>query len=397
MFRELVVELYLLLIKVLNFIMKVFPIKKKTTFIMSYGENLICIYDEMKRQNIKSQVVFLYKHTCKYRMDIYSDVKSIKFESGNILHIIRSIYHLSTSQYIIIDNYFGSLSKIKLKKGVRCIQIWHAAGAVKKFGLMAPSFNKRSPRAQKRFLSVYNKFHKIVVGSDKLAAIYKDAFALSDDRILKTGIPRTDIFFNEHNKNQVRDSILLANPVLKEKKIILYAPTFRDKELREFDLQLDIETMYRELRDKYILIIKLHPALKNTLHYKDRYNGFLYDYSFYPNINDLFLVTDILITDYSSTPFEFSLLNKPIIYFMYDLKRYSKKRGVIGDYLDEMPGPITYSTDELIKVIKSEFFEQEEVQKFSLEWNKYSVGNSSKNLIDYLFNNEMKNKDEERL
>ena len=84
---------------------------------MSYGENLICIYDEMKRQNIKSQVVFLYKHTCKYRMDIYSDVKSIKFESGNILHIIRSIYHLSTSQYIIIDNYFGSLSKIKLKKG----------------------------------------------------------------------------------------------------------------------------------------------------------------------------------------------------------------------------------------------------------------------------------------
>lgn len=155
--------------------------------------------------------------------------------------------------------------------------------------------------------------------------------------------------------------------------------------------------MYRELRDKYILIIKLHPALKNTLHYKDRYNGFLYDYSFYPNINDLFLVTDILVTDYSSTPFEFSLLNKPIIYFMYDLKRYSKKRGVIGDYLDEMPGPITYSTDELIKVIKSEFFEQEEVQKFSLEWNKYSVGNSSKNLIDYVFNNEMKNKDEERL
>ena len=70
----------------------------------------------------------------------------------------------------------------------------------KKFGVLAPSFNKRSLRAQRRFCDVYKNFHKIVVGSDALANIYKDAFVLSDDRILKTGIPRTDLFFEQRKQ-----------------------------------------------------------------------------------------------------------------------------------------------------------------------------------------------------
>lgn len=136
------VEIYLILVAILHSMMKVFPIKKKVTFIMSYGENLFFIYEEMQRQGINCEVVFLYKSTCKYEVDNYSNVKSYKFETRNIFHTIKSVYHLSTSQYVIVDNYFGSLAKIKFKKGVECIQIWHAAGAFKKFGLLAPSFKK---------------------------------------------------------------------------------------------------------------------------------------------------------------------------------------------------------------------------------------------------------------
>ncbi|MGH0829224.1 MULTISPECIES: CDP-glycerol glycerophosphotransferase family protein [Bacillus] len=385
MTREIIVEAYLILFTILHNIMKIFPIKRKVTFIMSYGENLIFIYDEMKRQKIDYNVVFLYKPTCKYEVDSYSDVKSYKFETKNIFHTIKSVYHLSTSKYVVIDNYFGSLAKVNFKKGVQCIQIWHAAGAIKKFGVLAPSFNKRSLRAQKRFFDVYKNFHKIVVGSDALANIYKDAFVLSDDRILKTGIPRTDLFFYEQRKQENKENILLINPSLKGKKIILYAPTFRDKELVDFDLHLDIDMMYKALKDEYIILIKLHPAVRNKLNHQDKYKDFVYDYSLYPNINDLFLVTDILITDYSSVPFEFCLLNKPMVFFPYDLKKYAKKRGIIGDYKRNVPGPVVYNTNELIDVITKGSFDTEVLTEFKLKWNQYSQGNSSEKLVNYLF------------
>ncbi|WP_141501756.1 CDP-glycerol glycerophosphotransferase family protein [Bacillus wiedmannii] len=385
MIREIIVEAYLILFTILHNIMKIFPIKRKVTFIMSYGENLIFIYDEMKRQKIDYNVVFLYKPTCKYEVDSYSDVKSYKFETKNIFHTIKSVYHLSTSKYVVIDNYFGSLAKVNFKKGVQCIQIWHAAGAIKKFGVLAPSFNKRSLRAQKRFFDVYKNFHKIVVGSDALANIYKDAFVLSDDRILKTGIPRTDLFFYEQRKQENKENILLINPSLKGKKIILYAPTFRDKELVDFDLHLDIDMMYKALKDEYIILIKLHPAVRNKLNHQDKYKDFVYDYSLYPNINDLFLVTDILITDYSSVPFEFCLLNKPMVFFPYDLKKYAKKRGIIGDYKRNVPGPVVYNTNELIDVITKGSFDTEVLTEFKLKWNQYSQGNSSEKLVNYLF------------
>ncbi|SCC64635.1 CDP-glycerol glycerophosphotransferase family protein [Bacillus mycoides] len=385
MIRETIVEVYLILFAILHNIMKIFPVKRKVTFIMSYGENLIFIYDEMKRQKIDYNVVFLYKPTCKYEVDSYSDVKSYKFETKNLFHTIKAVYHLSTSQYVIVDNYFGSLANVKFKKGVECIQIWHAAGAFKKFGLLAPSFKKRSLRAQNRFMNVYQHFHKIVVGSEALADIYKEAFALSDNNILKTGIPRTDLFFNEQKQQKVKDSIFIVNPNLKSKKVILYAPTFRDKELVDFDLHLDIDEMYRQLKDEYVLIVKLHPAIRNRCNYEERYEGFLYDYSLYPNVNDLFLVTDILVTDYSSIPFEFCLLNKPIIFFAYDLKKYMKKRGVIGDYVSDAPGPVVYTTEEVVQVIKSGSFKLDTMNEFTLKWNEYSKGTSSLKFVENIF------------
>ncbi|MDI6530325.1 CDP-glycerol glycerophosphotransferase family protein [Bacillus mycoides] len=385
MIREIMVEIYLILVAILHSMMKVFPIKKKVTFIMSYGENLFFIYEEMQRQGINCEVVFLYKSTCKYEVDNYSNVKSYKFETRNIFHTIKSVYHLSTSQYVIVDNYFGSLAKIKFKKGVECIQIWHAAGAFKKFGLLAPSFKKRSLRAQNRFMDVYKNFHKIVVGSEALADIYKKAFALSDNNILKTGIPRTDLFFDEQRQRKVKDNIFIVNPKLKDKKVILYAPTFRDKELVDFDLHLDIDEMYRQLKGEYILIIKLHPAIRNICNYEEKYAGFLYDYSLYPNINDLFLVTDILVTDYSSIPFEFCLLNKPMIFFAYDLKKYMKKRGTIGDYISDVPGPVVYTTEEVVQVITDGKFKIDSINNFTLKWNEYSIGDSSKHFVNMLF------------
>ncbi len=116
MLREIIVAIYLVVFKIIFSIVNIAPLKNKVTFIMSYGENLIFIYEEMKKQNIDCEVVFLYKSTCKYEVKNYPDVKAIAFETKNIIQTIKAIYHLATSRYVIIDNYFGSLSTIRFKK-----------------------------------------------------------------------------------------------------------------------------------------------------------------------------------------------------------------------------------------------------------------------------------------
>ncbi|MGQ0513120.1 CDP-glycerol glycerophosphotransferase family protein [Bacillus sp. D-CC] len=103
------------------------------------------------------------------------------------------------------------------------------------------------------------------------------------------------MFFNRIRQEEIKKKLFLENPNLINKKVILYAPTFRDKEINSFKLQLEIEEMYREFHEEYVLFIRLHPAIKEELYYKIEYSQFIYDYSMYPNINDLFLVTDIII------------------------------------------------------------------------------------------------------
>ncbi|MFD3446637.1 CDP-glycerol glycerophosphotransferase family protein [Microbacteriaceae bacterium 4G12] len=385
MIREFQIKIYLIIFKVLFTLCKIFPLQKKVTFIMSYGENHFFIYEEMKKRNLDYEVVFLYKSTFKYDITNYPNVKKCKFETANLIDMLKSIYHISTSTHVIIDNYFGFLSEIQFKKGVQCIQLWHAAGAIKKFGLLTPSFRRRSKRAQKRFLKVYNNFHKIVVGSDALADIYMGAFGLSSEQMVKTGIPRTDLFFDHNHQQQVIAALLRDNPNIKGKKVILYTPTFRDKELAEFQLHLDIDAMYQELKDEYVLFMKVHPAIRSNICYEDKYPTFVYDYSLYPNVNDLFLVTDILVTDYSSTPFEFCLLNKPMIFFAYDFTKYTKKRGIIGDYQATIPGPVVTKTTELIAVIQKGVYNMKNIADFSFKWNQYSDGNSSRKFVDSIF------------
>ncbi|MEC2920217.1 CDP-glycerol glycerophosphotransferase family protein [Bacillus tropicus] len=385
MIREIQIAIYLTIFKLLFNLFRVFPIQKKATFIMSYGENALSIYEKIREKKIDVDVVFLYKPTCKYKLKDYPEVKSYQFETLSIVNMIEAVYHLTTSKHVIIDNYFGFLSAVKFRKGTECIQLWHAAGAIKKFGLLATVFKKRNRRAQKRFVKVYNNFHKIVVGSDALATVYADAFNLSQDKMLSTGIPRTDLFFDKMKKKQIINNFLNENQFLRGKKIILYAPTFRDGEIEHFNLNLNLEEIYKELHQEYILLIKLHPAVRNKINYLKQYSDFIFDYSLYPNVNELLLITDILITDYSSIPFEFCLLNKPMIFYPYDLEHYKKQRGFIEDYHTTVPGPVVYSTRELIKVIKKNDFNMNDIQTFSQKWNQYSKGNSSGNFVEKIF------------
>ena len=263
MAKEFAIGIYLFCFKVLFSIFKLFPLYDKTTFVTSFGDNCQYIADEMDKQDISVQKVFLMKSSSSIQVKDDGETIVLPFESKNISAMIRSIYHLATSKWIIIDNYFGFLSAISFKKQVTCVQVWHAAGAVKQFGAKDPSIKNRSAGARKRFFEVYDKFDYVTAGSERMAEIYQESFQLPASHILRTGIPRTDFFFNDESKRTARNALLAKYPELEHKKIMLYAPTFRNDGLNNGEIALDLELLYKELKgEKYALLLKLHPAVK---------------------------------------------------------------------------------------------------------------------------------------
>lgn len=384
MARELAIEIYLVFVRLTFSICKLFPLQDKWTFMVSFDENTLFIYEEIKRQHLSQEIVFLYNGKQKERFDRLTGVPSFQLESLKFRDYFYSLYHLATSRNIIIDNYFGLLAVTKFKKGVECIQIWHAAGAIKTFGYEDLSVQNRTPRAFRRFQSVYNQFHRIVVGSDIMADRFLKAFHLPESVILRTGIPRTDLFYNQSAKEAAVKQLQKENPIIRDKKVILYAPTYRDQELEAFHLELDILKLQEALKDTHVLFLRLHPAVKGALNLEAYDPGFVFDYTGNHDINELLFVTDLLITDYSSIPYEFSILEKPMIFYAYDEQAYLGERGLWEPYSQMVPGPIARTTDEILQAIEQEDDHLDQIRRFSEVWNRYSKGHSSENLVNYL-------------
>lgn len=384
MAREILVSIYLMLFSFIFNICKLFPQKKeKTVFVVTFIENSASIYEELRRQDPSCRTIFLASKNVYNFFSKYDESTILLFEPKKLKDFIVSIYHLATCKLVIVDNYYGFLSSIRFKKNVTCLQVWHASGAIKQFGLKDPSIVNRKSRAITRFKKVYKQFHYIIVGSEEMARIFGEAFGIEEKNILRTGMPRTDVFFNEKRIALIRKYMYQKFPYLEEKKVILYAPTFRDNELDHFQLHLDLEEMQHHLNEDYIVLLRLHPAVKNNLDIS-KYEGFAYDFSKYAKLNDILFITDILITDYSSIPFDFSILGKPMVFYPYDLEQYQKERGFWGEYSEVVPGPIAKSTGEIITIVQSENFQLEKVTEYKHNWNEYSQGTSSQNIASWI-------------
>lgn len=386
MARELGITIYLFVFRILFNMFKLFPQRKKTVGVASFGDNIF--YTVNSLNNLADEEIFILKDSsCRYEFD--SSVCSIiTFDMKHPISFLKSIYHLATATTILVDTYYGFLSVTSFRKGTTCIQLWHAAGAIKHFGLMDPSNEFRSEKAIERFQQVYNRFDYTVVGSDKMANTFRKSFGLPDERMLRTGIPRSDILFDEKVKVQSRQDAVERFPAIKGKKIILYAPTFREQQLSNYKLELDIKQLHRALSDEYVLFIKLHPAVSNNISFS--YGDFVFDASDYKDTNALLLITDLLITDYSSIPFEYALLEKPMIFFAYDPEEYKVTSGLIEDYESQMPGPVVASTEAIILAIKENKFDINQIIAFAKDWNEFSDGHSSMNLAKFITDSEVK-------
>ena len=366
-----------------NRIMIMLPLNKKK-----------CLFISDDRENLGGNLEYMYNYIPD---DKYTKVISLKDDrrtKRTITEEIKLVYNLSTSKYIFLEDLCEITSNIKFRKNQELIQLWHGAGAFKKFGASRCIENGGD---LKSVHSGYKKYTRAITSSEKIRKCYAEAFSIGIEKVKATGVPRTDLFFNEDEMNKRKDKIYEKYPYLRSKKVILFAPTYRGINLSEasFDFnKIDLNKIYKELKDEYIFVFKWHPFIYNNMvrgtvkgYNLSGYDNFFYDLSKERDINDLLLIADILITDYSSVIFDYAFLNKPIIYFTYDLEKYEKGRGLYFPFEDYIYGKVAKTDGELIDAIKAEDLEEEKRKKFMDKFLSACDGNSTKKTYEWIFEN----------
>ena len=241
------------------------------------------------------------------------------------------------------------------------IQLWHGT-PLKRLGydinISDNAMNSKSEIREKYKVDA-SKFKYILAPSHFAAEKFISAWNLEaigrTDTVLELGYPRND-FLENYTQKDIED-IVSELQLPTDKKYILYAPTWRDNQHQAgigytYKTEVDFDKLKANLGDEYIILFRAHYLVANSFDF-DKYKGFVYDVSKVNDINHLYVISDLLVTDYSSVFFDYANLKRPEIFYMYDLEAYGNEiRGFYID-LDELPGPIVQTEDELIKAIKN--------------------------------------------
>lgn len=203
--------------------------------------------------------------------------------------------------------------------------------------------------------------------------------------IIETGYPRNDALFS--NKNHA--SICQRIGIPSDKKVVLYAPTFRENQNRRFysldSKVIDFSEVKEALGDDWIVLFRMHHLVKTDSFTCDG----IFDVSNFPNISELLQVTDLLISDYSSIIFDYACLQRPIILHTYDYEEYTSTRGVYFDIRQKAPGEVTNNFTELLSCLKMKSFEspenQEKLSHFRLEFCPWDDGDATNRVLRQVF------------
>ena len=322
------------------------------------------------------------KFICIWLVEKDADVSMLDKKDYAYYKTFKAFKAMTSSKYWIRSQSLGSI--IKKKENQIYIQMWHGAGNFKKCGYDCT--NEKNPQTKDHakewdYLIATDQYNKEVMISS--VGFKKKSYVL--------GNCDTDLLVNSNQEyiEKIRKKIGLGN-----RKVIMYAPTFRDTDLDKSGNEIKIPIMKLKELDNYIVLLRLHPLVSKKIENIKLPKNFI-NVGWYPNILDLYLITDILITDYSSIIFPYMLLEKSLIMYPYDYEEYVSLRG--GFYLDykkDLPDKIVYNEDELLDTIKNidkiNLEYKNKVKQFNKKYNKLNDGKVCKRFVDMLINNKFK-------
>jgi len=295
------------------------------------------------------------------------EIPLISLVEGVFRIFLRS-YRVASSRLVIVDDYFFPIYPVKKRPGVTIVQVWHACGAFKRFGRATLEAEWGADQMFLKWVPIHSNYDLMLVSSASVAPIYAEAFGQPVERISAAfGIPRTDALLPSPQRDARERAIRERLGLHDGRTTILYAPTFRGTDLKRAAAPelLDIAALSRALGSKYRLILRLHPFVKSAMHIPPEVGDFVVDASAEPDVNEVMLAGDILVSDYSSIIFEYALLNRPMAFLAPDLAAYERERGFFFDYRTGVPGPVLESTEQLARWIGAKAFDQQRVRDFA--------------------------------
>ncbi|TAH64164.1 MAG: CDP-glycerol:glycerophosphate glycerophosphotransferase, partial [Anaerolineaceae bacterium] len=265
---------------------------------------------------------------------------------------LRYYYYMARCGYMVFNS--RQPAWMVKREGNVFLQTWHGT-PLKKLVFDIEDISSATPKYKQQVYKQSRAWDYLIAANGFSNETFKRCF-LFENTILNTGYPRNDILHSP-DRDQIGAIIRKRLGIPKDKKTILYAPTWRDDEFYDkgqykFELNLDLALMKRELGDEYVILIRTHYFIADSLDVS-ALSGFAYNVSKYDDISELYLVSDILITDYSSVFFDFANLKRPMLFFTYDLEKYRDVlRGFYIDIEKEVPGPLVFTSEEVIEGIK---------------------------------------------
>ena len=356
------------------------------------------VFVEVRFDEITDSFRLVYDRMKADGFDIHEQfIENIKpGKWGYIKRCLRMLEDISDAHYVFLNDACNVTSCIPLRKGTKIYQLWHACGAFKKFGMSTAELIFGDNRKSLEKYPNYGNLSYVTVSSPEVIWAYEEAMNLKDTKtqVVATGVSRTDVFYDQHFIEQSKAAVYSVCPAAENKKIILYAPTFRGRVAKaESPECLDIPAMKRALGDEYVLLIKHHPFVKQPPVVPEDCADFAMDVTKSLKIDQLLCASDVCVSDYSSLIFEYSLFERPMIFFAYDLDDYFDWRGFYYNYDELTPGPVVQETEEIIDYIRhlDARFDQAQVHAFKEKFMSSCDGHATDRIMALVYA-ETKNK-----
>lgn len=338
------------------------------------GGNEEFIYNRMKERGLLDNynIQFNFKENINLH---YGARGSVKFTK-----------QLAMSDIILIDDYLPFVYKFDYPEDVKFVQVWHACGAFKSLGFE----REGKPGAPKTNTRVHKCYTHMPVSSEHSGRHHAEAFGLPESVFLPIGIPRTDIFFDENYRKNMVEKLRNEFHLLKQRdKVFLYAPTFRGNNATNASFpmeRIDWKKWGEKLKEKNsLLLIKMHPFVKEKVAIPEEYKDYILDLSEYREVNDILFIADVMITDYSSVMYEYSLLRRPMYFYAFDQRMYENSRDFYEPYEETVPSTsvIVKTFPALMRALdNTDDYDYDALDRFVRKNFKYTDGKSTDRFID---------------
>lgn len=314
------------------------------------------LFASVSRSEIGGNAAFVYKRICErgldadyhIELDFAPDIKSVETPAAQLAFIKR----MARADIIFLDDYHPFVYFVDFPSDVKIVQLWHAIGSFKTIGFSRKRANQEEHRRTSR---AHRGYTHVIVSAEVDRPHYADAFNAPIENVYATGIPRVDGFLDRDVLARNREAFFERFPQARGKRVIVFAPTFREDDIRKatYDFsKIDFEGIARYCREAgAIFFLKFHQYTHGFPGVPEGMGDVIVSAEGIREVNDLLPAADLLITDYSSVLYEAALIDVPTVFYPYDLDYYEETRGFYEPYETFVPGPIVKTPAELVELL----------------------------------------------